>query len=370
MLLEVKKLQEAAVKILAAVDGGDVSEVVKDTVEIKTYGKTLQLNVTNKEYYVRVSLPIQEEVPFKAVVDAKLFLNLISKITTENLELNVDDKKLVIKANGNYKLPLIYDNDTLIEVPEINIEEETTSFNISSDILSSILNYNSKEINTAKAVKPFQKLYYIDEQGCMTFSSGGCINSFTLPEKITLLLNTKLVKLFRLFKDGDIKFTLGHDEVAGVIQTKIKLENDEVAITSITSTSDSILATVPVRALRERANFSYDYQVNFEKTALTQALTRLLLFNNARGGLNKDFGVFEFNKTSVSIYDANKENKEVIPYVNSTISTQYKAILDINALKTTLDSCNEDILLFNFGDRKCFVLSRGNIKNLMPEGHE
>lgn len=370
MLLEVKKLQEAAVKILAAVDGGDVSEVIKDTVEIKTKGKTLELNVTNKEYYVRVSLPIQEEVPFRAVVDAKLFLNLVSKITTSNLELEVDDNKLIIKGNGNYKLPLIYENDKLVELPEITIENETNSFNISSDILSSILNFNSKEIKTATAVKPFQKLYYIDEQGCITFSSGGCINSFTLPEKVTLLLNVKLVKLFRLFKDGDISFTLGHDEVAGIIQTKIRLANDEVVITAITSTSENILSTVPANALRTRAQFNYPYQVSIDRTLLSQALTRLLLFNNASGGLNKDFGVFEFDTNSVAIFDAKKENKEVIPYVNSNVNEKYRVILDINSLKGTLDTCTEDVLVFNFGDRKCFVLSRGNIKNLMPEGRD
>ena len=43
---------------------------------------------------------------------------------------------------------------------------------------------------------PIQRLYYMDERGAVTFTSGACINNFTLEKPVKILLNNKLVKLF------------------------------------------------------------------------------------------------------------------------------------------------------------------------------
>ncbi len=367
MIINTQKLQEISNKILQAVDTDATTSVSSngDKLELVVENNQLRLNVTNKEYYARVVIDDVANEDLRAVVDARLFLNLISKLSTENIELTTGNSTLKIKSGGsNYKLPF----SDVEKLDEINIINVTSSFNISSDILLSILNYNSKEIKSGTTL-PIQKLFYVDEQGCLTFTTGACVNNFTLDQPIKLLLNQKLVKLFKLFKNGAVKFTLGYDEVSGgVIQTKVKFENDEISITAITSTDNSLLDKFPVDKIRALANSTLSYQAQLNKNELSNAITRLLLVNASRGGFNKIFGTIKFNKDSVVVYDSKEENNEVISCKTNVVDT-YSSIIDIENLKSILDSCVEDDILFNFGNKSCIILSRGNVKNVLPEAH-
>jgi hypothetical protein len=205
MILRIEEMQNACGKFLAAVDSNNLS-ILTETLKIKTEGRNLYISVTNREYFAKVRIEIDTEVEFHATVNANLFLKLISQITTDTIELNIVDNSLVLKGNGTYKLPLIYDGDKLLELPEINIYNPTVNFVIKSETLLSILQYNSKELTKGVISKPVQKLYYVDELGAITFTNGACVNSFSLTQPIKVLFNNRLVKLFKLFKDFFLLF--------------------------------------------------------------------------------------------------------------------------------------------------------------------
>lgn len=366
MIIKVEAFQEACKNVLAAVDSNALS-LVTEVLQLKTKENKLHLSVTNREYFAEVKFDLKDAEEFHATVNANLFLKLISQITTESIELSIVDNSLVIKGNGTYKLPLIFDGDKLLELPLIEIENPTVQMNVSSDILSSILQYNSKEIGKGTIAKPVQNLYYVDEKGCITFTTGACVNNFTLEKPIAVLLNNRVVKLFKLFKGGDVAMTLGYDAISDdTIQTKIKFENKEICITAILSCDDSLLKSVPVEVIRGRATSVYDYTVNLNKDALLQTINRLLLFTDGKA-VAKPFSTFEFKKDGVTIYDTLKENKETISYVNSGIDGEYSATLDLVDLRTTVETCPESYITFNFGNGAAFVLVRGNIYNVVPE---
>ena len=260
MIILSEKFQDICSKILPAVDTNETS-TLSTTLELVTKDKVLYVNVTNREYYVQVKLQLDEDIDFHATVNANLFLKLISQITTDTIELSVDDTNIKIKGNGNYKLPLIYDNDKLLELPTIDIINTTNTFNIKSDILKSILQFNSKELTKGVASKPVQKLYYVDECGAITFTSGACVNNFTLEAPVKLLFNNRLVKLFKLFDTENVKFSLGYDAISeDIIQTKVRFETDSIAIIAILSCDDTLLKSVPVAAIRSRADIeNYPY---------------------------------------------------------------------------------------------------------------
>ena len=56
-----------------------------------------------------MKLPVTGDNGFHATVNAALFLKLIPQITTDNIELNIKDNLLIVRGNGTYKLPLIYE---------------------------------------------------------------------------------------------------------------------------------------------------------------------------------------------------------------------------------------------------------------------
>lgn len=369
MILKVEEFQNVCKKILEAVDS---SSEIADMLELKLKNKVLSLSVTNREYFVKINLNVESTDEFIAIVNAKLFLSLISKITTETLELFVNQASLIVRANGEYKLPMPSTEETLTELPEICIDNVVKSFSISGDILQSINTFNSKELNIdTSAIKiPAQKMFYLDEKGCITFTTGACVNSFTLDTPIKVLLPLKLVKLFKLFNSNEVSFTLGYDKLPGsdFIQTKVKFETSDISVTSILPGDSSLIQSVPVEAIRQRAFASYANTINITRNSLIQAINRLLLFMSSPS-LNKGIGIVKFLSDKLIISDLSSANSESINYSNTELSpeTNYVAYLNLVNLKTTLETCNDEFISLSFGDNEAIVISRGNIKNIISQ---
>jgi len=364
MIIKTEELKNVCSVILNAVDSNELSRIT-ETLELKVSDSILYLCVTNKEYYVEVKLKLNENVDFHATVNANLFLKLIAKTTTEYVELNIENN-LVITGNGKYYLPLIYDNDKLLTLPKIEIKNVTTTFNIKTSVLDSIYRYNSKELLKGTAAKAVQRLYYVDEKGCITFTSGACVNNFTLDKPVKLLFNDKLVKLFKLFKSDDVVFTLGQDALSQeIIQTKVRFENNNVIITAILSCDDKLIASVPVSAIRNRATNVYDYSVTVNRLELLDAVSRLMLFSE---GNLKVFSSFEFTSDKMICWDTNHVSSETINYSNSVPTlTSYNTILDLEDLKMTLVSLTDAYINISFGDNQAIVIARNNVYNVIPE---
>lgn len=373
MIIRTELIKETCSKILTAVDDNGIS-VVTELLELEAKGEYLHLAVTNREYFTEVRLPLGEEVAhLHATVNAKLFLKLISLTTSDTIELHSDGSTLTVKGNGSYKLPIVFENDNMMLLPRIEIENVTGEMTLDGETLISILQYNSKEISKNSVVKPVQKLYYVDDKGCITFTTGACVNSFTLDSPIRVLFNNKLVKLFKLFKDKKVNFSLGYDAISNdIVQTKVRFECDDIVITAILACDDTLLNSVPVTAIRNRANTIHPYSVTLSKSALVETFNRLLLFTNEGSkDSSKFYSAFEFGTDSVTVYDYGKKNSEVLYYNNedSNITDTYTAILDITDVKNVLDTCDEQYVTINFGDTQAIVIPRQSVRNVIPEIH-
>lgn len=371
MIILTEQLKDICNKILPAVDSTSLNTVT-ETLELVTKGKELFLNVTNKEYFVTVKLALEEEEDFRVTVNASLFLRLVSQITTEYIELTSTDTSLLVKGNGKYTLPLIFEEDRLMKLPDIEIPEVTKEFNINTSILKSILNYNSKELSRGVVTQAVQKLYYVDNKGSITFTTGACVNSFTLPEDVKLLFNNRLVKLFKLFTEDTVKFSLGHYTTAdGSIQTRVRFVTSNIIISAILANEDSLFNSIPVEGIRARANTNYPYSVSIDRNILAQAINRILLFNNTSDSSAFTYNVFEFNKDGITIMDIDKVNKETITYYTQDTETtndfNYSAIFDLNDIKAVVDNYSQPFLKIGFGNEQAIVISEGSIKNVIPE---
>lgn len=370
MVIKTKDFKSICSTVLAATDGSELSTLT-ETLELKTVGNVLYLNVTNKEYYASVKFALAHEEEFHASVNANLFLKLIAAITSEDIELTIHETYMNVKANGNYKIPLIFENDSLMEVPAIVIENKMVEMSVPSTVLDSIVNFNAKQLSVGTIAKPVQKMFYVDQEGCITFTTGACVNSFNLEKPIRVLFNSRLVSLFKLFKGAMVNFSLGYDALSEtLIQTKVSFETENITLTAITGCDDTLLAQVPVAAIRGRANKDYPDSVVLNVAALTEAINRLLLFSAGYGSKEnlKPYSTFEFKENSVVIYDTKKENTEVLNYQNGTVLAEpYSMTLDLIEFKKVLDGCTEQYVTLNFGDSKACVVARGAIKNVLPE---
>ena len=374
MILKTKNFQEAANKILLAV-GVDKSAA---NLELAARDTKLYLRVTNREWYCAVAFDLENPTEFRAVVDANLFLNLISGISTEEFELEIKDTTVAVKAGkSSYKLAMIYENDQLMKLPIIKLDPEqvTVSMNISNDILMSILNVNSREVQKAKKVEvnELQRYYYIDETGCFTFTTGACINAFTLEKPIKLLLTDKVVKLFKLFS-SDVWLSYGHQVNAdNSLQPIVVFQTEDVYVATRLLSDETCIQKVkaPCDAMKALAKEVYEHNLVLSATDLSAAISRLLMFHknsSAKADLSFVPASVEFSNTELTISDISGDNKEVITIENgSSTPGGYSMGVNLIDLKAVLDSCKNEHLTFNCGNHKSIIIARGNISNVIAE---
>lgn len=371
MILKTKDFKEAANKILLASD----SDKNISCLELITKESELYLNVTNREFYVSVKFPLSEPAPFHAVVNADLFLKLISNLSSDEFEATVNDNYLLIKAgSASYKLPMIYENDKLMELPVISIANKTVEMPIKLDILQSILNVNSKELLKIKNVdvNELQKLYFIDEKGCFTFTTGACLNEFNLDKPVKLLLNDRIVKLFRLF-DSDVDFTLGQDEgEQGNIVSKISLSAGNVYVAAIITNDDNLISKIqgPCNATKNYIAEKYDYSIVLSVKNLSSAINRLMLFTKQSDtNTNNIFLPIDATITNSELKFSDKYgNIETVNIENKTEGKpDYELSFNMFDLKLVLDSTKTDTITFNCGNHRSIVITRGQVANLIPE---
>lgn len=374
MILKTKNFQEAANKILVAV-GLDKASA---NLELAAKDTALYLRVTNREYYVAVKFDLENPTEFRAVVDANLFLNLISGISTEEFELEIKDTVVVVKAGrSSYKLAMIYENDQLMKLPIIKLDPEqiTVSMTISNDILMSILNVNSREVQKAKKVEvnELQRYYFIDETGCFTFTTGACINAFTLEKPIKLLLTDKVVKLFKLF-GSDAFLSYGHIvNVDNSLQPIVVFQTEDVYVATRLLSDETCIQKVkaPCDAMKALAKEVYEHNLVLSATDLSAAISRLLMFHknsSAKADLSFVPASVEFSNTELTISDLSGDNKEVITIENgSSTPGGYSMGVNLIDLKAVLDSCKNEHITMNCGNHKSIIICRANISNVIAE---
>ena len=374
MILKTKNFQEAANKILMAV-GIDKAAA---NLELAAKDTALYLRVTNREYYVAVRFELETPSDFRAVVDANLFLNLISGINTEEFELKINDTNVVVKAGkSSYKLAMIYENDKLMKLPIIKLDKEqvTVDMPISNDILMSILNVNGKEIQKAKKldVNELQRYYYIDETGCFTFTTGACVNAFTLEKPIKLLLTDKVVKLFKLFST-DVWMSYGHNVNAdNSLQPIVVFQTEDIYVATRLLNDDACIHKIkaPCDAMKNLVKEVYDHNLVLSATDLSAAIARLLMFyknSSAKADLSFVPAMVTFDTTELKVADMSGDNQEVITIENgSTTPGGYSMGVNLIDLKAVLDSCKNEHITMNCGNKKSIIINRGTISNVIAE---
>ena len=378
MILRTDAIKEVSNDILSAVDSSELSTLT-DTLELSTEDGTLYATVSNGEYVVEVKLADGLAEDFHVAVNAKLFLKLVSQTTTEDIELKVADSFLTLKGNGTYRIPMVFDeNGDVLSIDKIDINNVTCEMAVDGNILNSILRYNSRQIADATKIRnPLQNFYYVDNYGAITYTQGATVNNFSLDKPISLLLSGKIVKLFKLFKGGDVDFVVGKDEnESGDVYTKVQIHSDTVTLTYITPSDNSLVKAFPVDAIRGRANGSYPYAVNLNRVEFLQSLNRMKLFTTSYGGrfaiqpvAKFTFGVDKLEITD-NFTDATEKNGESVPYISGStqnLTEPFVCTMDMNDLIDSLSTCVDPYVTVAFGDPMAVVIKRGTVVDVVAQ---
>lgn len=369
MTIKTKDFQEACRKILAALDTDATARLSGDydSLEIKAGGGSLNMAVSNGTYRVDVALEAEGEGELHAIVDGKVFLSLVAKLTTDSIELGIQGNSLCVKADGRYRFPLKYGEDENASLPDIGLGEVSAEFPIDGSVLLSIAEDNVKEINKKKATRPVQQMFYIDEEGCVTWTNfSACVNSFSLPKPIRVFVTAKVAKLFRLFHPGDVSFALGHAESGSVAQARVAFSQGSVSVKAIVPASEELAAGLPLKSLRGSASKDYGAWATFDVGEISRAIDRLSVFSKDSRSLGT--ASLDFSGGKATLSESLQGNSEELR-VTGGEGFEGKGIrFAIDNLKSILAGLGEKEVRMNFdADGPMFVVTYGNIANVVAK---
>ena len=184
-------------------------------------------------------------------------------------------------------------------------------------------------------------------------------------------MNERIVKLFKLFNE-DVHFSLGQDTENDISKTKIILETSTVYLAAIITCDDRLISKIqaPCEATKKYINDKYDYHVVISSTLLKEAINRLTLFTkNTNDKQNMRFITMNIKITPDEfIISDNFGNIESLPIENgSFVENEYEMIINIIDLKLVVESCKNEHITINCGNKRSIIVNRGNISNLIPE---
>lgn len=368
MIIRIEDLKDISSTVLSSISSNSLV-TASNILELVSRDKNLTLKISTGESLIEINIPQDEECTLDATIDAEMFFKLIEKTTSSTVELSMGDNCLKVRSNGTYKFPILYNRDKMLHCENIDIPTVTVSTSFNTDILYSIAKYNSKEVGKGTVVNPVQRLYYIDQEGCVTFTQGACVNNFHLDSPLKILLSEKIVKLFKLFSpDTSVKVEVGPYPISEeIIQTRTRFSSENISITAILLSNEQMINSIPVDIIRGMSQEDYPYNVVVNKVNFLSALNRLILFSEHL--VSNTFGVFTFEGNKIRIDDTGSVNYEELIADSSNIgeASSYKATFDLVEWKNKLSSCTSNHVTLKIGNNKAGLLLEKNIIYIIPE---
>ena len=336
-----KDLVSKAVKGCSMVEAIPLTCYMELLVTQENDKKMLKITTTDFVNYLTMSAELTEAEELHAVVDAKLFASLVSKLTTATTAISVQDGKVVVTANGTYNFPIKTDNDgSWIRFPEQKAESLIEQSRLSNLQIKSILTL-SKSCKADMKEVPTLYNYYMDNERVLTTDFYKvCSNPVKVFNDATCLA-PEFVELLPVVADDNGVTIQCNDTEVVVYSLKGKLHGKKCLPEEVTA--------YPVNDLVQTIQEKLNYACKINRTLLINALDRICLFT---GAFQSNQVTVTFTKSNVAIKSGANEGQEVIHYL-APIDTQeeinFSCDIDGSFFKNQLASCTREDLTLNFG---------------------
>lgn len=318
----------------------------------------LSLATTDNTNYLYV---IQDKVTgddFEVVVPVEKFSKLISKLTCEDLTLEVPTAKkgeldkLIIHGNGKYVVELPYDEEgELVEFPNpaegLSTDDwDKTEVNLSTIRL--ILSTAKAALQVGKEDSCY-KNYYVGERVVATDTYKICgidVKLFNEPK----LISPELMDLLDVMSEEKITVCSKGDKLIFVTDSVIVYGEVEEGIEDY-----------QIDAISSLLDQGFPSECKIEKSTLVQMLERISLFVDV---FDKNSVYLTFTKDGLLVSSKKDSGSELIPYKESTNFNDYTCCSDIDLLKTQVKSYQSDLISMLYGKDQIKLVC-GNTKQII-----
>lgn len=348
--LKTEKLKELVSKAIKGVGNNKLIPLTSlMALELKDTVLTLITTDATNYLYIMEDKIVGDD--FYVVVDANVFSKLISKMTCENVSLNINAglNALEVKGNGNYKIELpIDENGQYIKYPD-PLKKLDLSDAVETTINRTTIQVILETIKPALAVtleNPCYTGYYMGSNVVATDTykiANMDVKMFDTPR----LISVELLDLLAVMTTEKITtYTAGNDIVFSspdcVVVGKIMEGLEDFAI-------DPIMGLV---------NTEFDSFCSIPKNALLQLLDRLSLFV---GTYDKNAVHLTFTENGLQISSKAANGIEIIDYISSSNFTAFTCTVDIQMLVNEVKSISNDVIELYYGEDNALKMTDGNI---------
>lgn len=350
LILKTEKLKEMVSRAVKGVGNNKLIPLTSlMAIEVKDSKLTLiTTDATNYLYIIEDKVVADD---FYVVVDANTFSKLISKMTCENVTLEVKSGIYVleVKGNGNYKIELPLDeNGQPIKYPD-PVTTIDLSTAIEKTINRSTVQVILETIKPALAVTletPCYTGYYVGNQVVATDTYKIASMDVNLlgasrlisPEFMDLLSVMTAEKISVAMTDTDIVCSTPDCIVCGKFMEGIE-DYAIDAITNLVNTEIDSFCSVP-------------------KSAILQLLDRLSLFV---GTYDKNAIHLTFTQDGLQVSSKAANGVELINYVSSDNFKDFTCSIDIQMLMQEVKAISNDVIELHYGEDNAIKMTDGNI---------
>lgn len=315
-------------------------------IEVKNNKLTLiTTDATNYLYIIEDKVVADD---FYVVVDANTFSKLISKMTCDNVVLEVKSGiwVLEVKGNGNYKIELPLDeNGQLIKYPNPYSEKANTDIKLNLSTVKVILDTLRSALATTLE-NPCYTGYYAGDSVIATDTykiANMDISLFNEP----VLVSAELMNLLSVITEENIYVSIEGDV--------LQFSTDTCRIYGRAMEGIDDFAVEPIMSL---VNTDMDSCCSLNKLQLLQVLDRLSLFV---GPYDKNAVRLTFTREGLEISSKASSSVEMIPYISSKDFRDFTCMIDVQMITQEVKAIQADVIELYYGEDNAVIMKDGNI---------
>lgn len=312
----------------------------------------LYLNTTDGTNYLSVSDGcVADEMD--VVVNADLFARLISKITSDTVDMTIDGNSLVVKGNGTYKLELVPDeNGDPLVFPDKFPPTVTEIGKLKANDLAVVS--TALEVSLSNVAGSVYSNYYFGDVIASTDKAMMCIFNKKLFNK-PYLFNRSFVDLMCA---GATDVTLSVSEDMLLAEAEI---TDKCTISVCTKIPDNV-SEFNVDGVNKFAALEVKSFCRVRKAEFLDTLDRLALFVS-----KFDDGAVQLNftKTAIEVSSIANSGVESIMYAESKDVEPVAIKINVDRLRSQLKAYSSDMVDLYFGNDICIKLVDGELTQVI-----
>ena len=319
-------------------------------VEVKN--GVLWLVTTNMSDYLYIKKKVEAE-DFYAVVQTEQFSKLISKMTSENVTLSVDNAVLNVKGNGNYKIELPLDESgELVKYPDPAAElkfEGEASATINLATIKTILNTNKVALAATLEV-PVYTGYYVGDKVISTDTYKICGLNKKLFNEPTMV-SPETMNLLDVMTAEKITVDFANDIML--------FSSEDCVLYSHKMDGIEEFAIEPISAL---LNQEFESSCKVSKDFLIASLERIALFV---GPYDNKGIILTFTQEGIDISSKKSNGIESIKYIESKNFVPFTCNVDIIVLLQQIKANTADSVEIQYGKDSSLKLVDGDITQII-----